>query len=158
MTSRLKTIAPNLTFAFDIYVDLGQPTFAGCGRLGERRIFPIIGGSVAGPLLNGRVCPGGADYALVRNDRSTLVSAHYMLEADDGTPIYIRNDGLFTAPVETVEKVDAGELVTPDQYYFRATPVFDAPEGPHVWLSDRLFISSCAFRTTDVTISVYRVD
>lgn len=155
---RLKTIAPQLTFAFDIFVDLGAPTFAGKGRLGERRIFPIVGGSIEGPRLSGRVVPGGADYALVRRDGSTFVSAHYVLEAADGTAIYIRNEGLFTAPMSVIEKVDAGELVGPENYYFRAAPVFDAPEGPHEWLSDRLFISSCAFRPTDVTISVFIVE
>jgi hypothetical protein len=155
---RLKTVPPSLVFAFDIYVDLGAPTLAGRGRLGERRIFPIVGGTVAGPRLNGRVCAGGADFALVRDDQSTLVSAHYMLEADDGTPIYIHNEGLFTASPETIAKVDAGEFVAPEDYYFRASPVFDVAQGPHVWLSDRLFVSSCAFRPTDVTISVYVVE
>jgi hypothetical protein len=155
---RLKSVAPSLEFAFDIHVDLGAPTFAGKGRLGERRIFPIVGGSIDGPKLKGRVVPGGADYALVRRDGSTLVSAHYMIEADDGTAIYIRNKGLFAGAPSVIEKVDAGELVEPDNYYFRAAPVFDAPEGPHEWLSDRLFISSCAFRPSDVTISVYVIE
>lgn len=156
--TRLKTVMPRLTFAFDIFVDLGTPIFAGKGRLGERQIFPIVGGSIAGPLLSGRVVPGGADYALVRRDGSTAVTAHYILEADDGTPIYICNEGLFTADNAVIERVNAGEFVPPESYYFRAAPVFDAPEGPHVWLSDRLFISSCAFRPSDVTISVFVVD
>lgn len=154
----LKTITPSLNFAFDIHVDLGAPIFAGKGRLGERRIFPIIGGSIDGPKLKGRVVPGGADYALVRRDGSTFVSAHYLLQAEDGATIYIRNEGLFTAPISVIEDVDSGKFVAPGNYYFRAAPLFDAPEGPHQWLSDRLFISSCAFRPTDVTISVYMVE
>jgi Protein of unknown function (DUF3237) len=158
MTDRLTAITPVLNFAFDIHVDLGQPVVVGRGRLGERRIFPIVGGAISGPRLRGRVCPGGADYALVRNDGCTIVSAHYMLEAEDGTAIYIRNEGLFVAPSEVIAQVDSGVVMAPDSYYFRAAPVFDAPDGPHAWLSDRLFVSSCAFRPTDVTISVYTVD
>lgn len=150
-------ISPGLAFVFDINAEIGQPLDGGAGRNGHRRIIPIVGGVVRGPRLNGRVLMGGADYELIRSDGCSVVTAHYTLEADDGTPIYIRNQGLFIAPRETVVRVEAGDLVLPDQYYFRSAPIFDAPIGPHCWLSDALFIASCAFKTTDVTISVYKV-
>jgi hypothetical protein len=158
MSEDIRTPAvPGLDYAFSINVALGEPVFCGPGRNGERRVFPIAGGTVSGPLLNGKVMAGGADYALVRNDRCTCVTAHYMLQANDGTPIYIQNKGLFVAPEATIDRIDRGEILEPDQYYFRAAPVFDAPEGPHVWLSDRLFISTCIFRQADVIIDVFVV-
>lgn len=148
---------PGLVFAFDIEVEISTPLDGGKGRNGHRRIIPISGGRVKGPRLNGRVVPGGADYELIRSDGCSVVTAHYAIEADDGTPIYIRNQGLFVAPRHIVAAVEAGEPVAHDQYYFRTAPVFDAPEGPHAWLSDTVFVASCVFRPTDVRIAVYAV-
>jgi hypothetical protein len=47
--------------------------------------------------------------------------------------------------------------VPDDSYYFRANPTFDAPDGPHVWLADRIFVSDCVFRQTNVIVRVYEV-
>ena len=35
---------------------------------GERRIINILGGTVEGPKLKGRILPGGADWQIVRTD------------------------------------------------------------------------------------------
>lgn len=142
---------------FDIHVTIGEALEGGAGRHGHRRVIPITGGHVTGPRLTGRVVPGGADYELVRQDGCSLVEAHYALAATDGTPIYIVNKGIFHAPAEVIARVDAGDEVNPSDYYFRSTPVFDAPDGPHGWLSDRLFVANCTFRPTDVRISVHLV-
>ena len=61
---------------------------------GSQGYTPTIGGTISGPRLSGRVVPdSGADYALVRDDGTIELSAHYMLEAEDGTSIYIQNRG-----------------------------------------------------------------
>jgi Protein of unknown function (DUF3237) len=146
-----------LEFAFEITAQIGVPLTGGAGRLGQRRIIPITGGTVQGPRLNGRVLPGGADYELVRPDGNSRLEAHYGIEAEDGTPIYIVNRGLYVAPASVTARLDAGEDVPPTDYYLRAAPVFDAPDGPHGWLSDHLFVSACRFTPDAVTIKVFLV-
>jgi hypothetical protein len=146
-----------LGFAFEIRARIAPPHDGGAGRNGHRRIIPITGGTVTGPRLTGRVLPGGADYELQRADGCSVVEAHYALEADDGTPIYVRNRGLFIAPPDVIARVDAGEAVAPDDYYFRTAPEFDAPDGPHGWLSDRLFVAEARFTPAEVTIRVHEV-
>lgn len=146
-----------LAFAFDIRARIGAPLDGGPGRHGHRRVIPITGGTVEGPRLSGRVVPGGADYEVQRADGCSMVEAHYAIEADDGTPIYIRNEGLFVAPSEVIARVDAGETVAPEEYYFRTAPRFDAPDGPHGWLSDRLFVAEARFSPSEVVIRVYEV-
>lgn len=145
-----------LAFAFEIRAEIAAPIDGGPGRNGQRRIIPITGGTVTGPRLSGRVLPG-ADFELIRADGNSVVEAHYGLEAQDGTPIYIRNKGLFVATPDVIAEIDAGKTVAPTQYYFRAVPSFDAPDGPHGWLSDRVFISTCRFSPEVVTIRVYEV-
>ncbi len=146
-----------LAFAFEIRAEIAPPLDGGAGRAGHRRVIPITGGTVDGPRLTGRVVPGGADYELQRTDGASLVEAHYTIQASDGTPIYIVNKGLFTAPAQVIAQVDAGQEVSPDDYYFRTAPVFDAPDGPHGWLSDRLFVAEARFTPAQVTIRVYQV-
>lgn len=143
--------------AFEIRAKIGLPKDGGPGRNGHRRVIPITGGTVAGPRLTGRVLPGGADYELQRADGNSVVEAHYALEAEDGTPIYVRNCGLFIAPSQVIARIDAGEIVNAEDYYFRTAPVFDAPDGPHAWLSDRLFVAEARFAPDEVTIRVYEV-
>jgi hypothetical protein len=146
-----------LDFAFEIVAELSAPLDHGPGRHGHRRINPIIGGSVTGPRLNGRVLPGGADYEWVRTDGSSVLQAHYVLEATDGTPIYIHNKGLFIASPEILRRIDAGEAVEDDFYYFRCSPIFEAPEGKHGWLSDRIFVGKGMFKQSHVIVKVFQV-
>jgi hypothetical protein len=47
--------------------------------------------------------------------------------------------------------------VHPADYYFRTAPVFDAPDGPHAWLRNRLFVGSARPGPGHVHIAVYLV-
>ena len=47
---------------FTIYAELEAITNLGRTPYGERRVIGILGGSVRGPKLNGRIVPGGADW------------------------------------------------------------------------------------------------
>ncbi|WP_425284506.1 hypothetical protein [Aliiruegeria lutimaris] len=44
--------------------------------------------------------------------------------------MYVANRGLRASSPEVASRMRAGDSVAPDQYYFRAAPVFDAPNGP----------------------------
>jgi hypothetical protein len=39
-------------------------------------------------------------------------------------------------------RLAAGEAVDPASYYFRATPAFEAPPGPHAWMMHTVFIAT----------------
>lgn len=92
------------------------------------------GSTVSGPLLNGRVVDhSGADWPEIRNDGVVELAAHYMLEADDGAQIYIRNLGY-------VHGRTAGGNGEEIPAYFRCTPYFRAPAGPHDWLNRKVII------------------
>jgi hypothetical protein len=96
---------------------------------------------VSGPLLQGRVVPGGADWQVVRPDGVLSIEAKYTLEADDGSLIMVTNRGLRHGPPEVIEKLTRGEAIDPSQYYFRTTAEFEAPLGSrHVWLNRAIFV------------------
>lgn len=92
------------------------------------------GSVVNGPLLNGRVVDfSGADWPAIRNDGVVELAAHYMIEADDGAQIYIRNLGYVHSAM-----TDQDGTTIPS--YFRCTPYFRAPAGPHDWLNRKVIV------------------
>lgn len=96
-----------------------------------------VGGTINGPLLNGTLVDhSGADWPVIRTDGVVELNAHYMLEADDGTRIYLNNRGYVHGPI-TASAEAGGEAIAP---YFRCTPYFRAPEGPHEWLNRTVLV------------------
>lgn len=148
---------PGLEHAFSIRATIGTAVSAGQGPLGERLHIPITGGSVDGPLLSGTILPGGSDWPLVRRDGTSHISAHYTIRASDGTPILVRNEGLRASPPDVTARLRAGEPVDPSEYYFRTVPAFEAPDGPHAWLNDTIFVASLARHGDGIVVDVYRV-
>jgi len=134
----LDVIEPTtLEYVFQIRIDFSErvsfqtPT-------GRRAYVPAISGVIEGPRLQGRVVPhSGADYA--GNGR---LNAHYMLQASDGAMIYINNTGYLYAisgkPIDRNDPTWGGD----SDFYFRCTPVFDTPVGPHDWLTRTVIIGT----------------
>lgn len=148
---------PALEPVFRIEALIEAPRSAGASRLGERLHIPIIGGKVFGPKLDGTILPGGSDWPVIGPDGHSRIDARYTIEAQDGTLIYIINRGLRVSSPAVMQRLRAKEPVSPAEYYMRAAPVFDAPDGPHRWLSERLFVCSIAPSPEVIRIDVFQV-
>lgn len=148
---------PALQFACEIHAEISAPLSAGAGTNGERKHIAITGGTLRGPLINGTILPGGSDWLWQRVDGTAEIHAHYTVRLDDGTPVYLRNLGLRHAEPAVLARLLAREPVAPSEYYFRTAPVFDAPDGPHAWLRNRLFVGSARPAPGLVRIAVYMV-
>lgn len=148
---------PALEKVFTIEAEVDAPRSAGPGPMGERLHIAITGGRVHGPRLSGRILPGGSDWPLIAPDGTSHIAAHYTVEAEDGTLIYVVNKGLRVSSAEVMARLRAAEPVSPDEYYMRAAPVFDVPDGPHQWLREALFVSSIAPKGRTIVIDVYRI-
>jgi hypothetical protein len=148
---------PGLDFAFLIRAEIGTMQSGGASPKGERLHIPIVGGEVTGPKLSGTVLPGGSDWPLIRPDGTSEISARYTIRADDGALIEVRNDGLRVSTPEVLARLRAGEAVEPSAFYFRSAPIFLAPDGPHGWMNDTLFVASLCRDGSSVLIAVYRV-
>ena len=148
-------VPPPLAHVFTAHVAVGPVRTLGPIGIGTRRIIPILGGTVAGPRLNGTVLDGGADWQIIRPDGTAVLVARYMLRAEDGTLISVVNRGLRRGPPAVLARLAAGETVAADEYYFRASPVFEAPPGPHAWLMDQVFVATGERRAEQVVITVF---
>jgi hypothetical protein len=54
-------------------------------------------------------------------------------------------------------RLAAGEAVDPASYYFRASPQFEAPPGPHGWLAQNVFLCNGRRRPDCVELDIYKV-
>lgn len=119
-----------LEHVFDVRIDFFQRFIFGPIYGDTKHGYTSVkSGTVSGPRLNGKVMDySGADWPVVRGDGIVELNAHYILQADDGTPIYIRNMGYVYGP-----KGDRPG-------YFRCTPYFRAPAGPHEWLNRTVIV------------------
>jgi hypothetical protein len=148
---------PGLERVFQIEAEIEAPRGSGPSPLGERLHIPILGGTVRGPRLQGRVLAGGSDWPVVGPDGISRIDARYSIEAEDGTLIYLVNRGMRTSSDAVRQRMRAGDVVPPEDYYMRSVAVFDAPDGPHRWLSEHIFLCSVAPAGKVVRIDVYLV-
>ncbi len=92
----------------------------GATPLGEVRVIPFREGRFEGPDgLRGKLLPGGTDWQRVRSDGTLEIAARYLLETDRGERIEVQSNGLRHASAEVMARLNAGEAVAKDAYYFR---------------------------------------
>lgn len=147
---------PTLEFAFEIRVDVDTEVHLGRGADEVLSFTPITGGTADGPLLNGTVLPGGGDWAVERGGTAQL-DARYIIRADDGSAIDVRNRGYFRAAPEALVRMEAGENVPEDDpgVYFRTAPVFQTDASQHRWLAEHQFIGLARDEDSQVCIRVF---
>ena len=139
-----------------IEAQVGALLSLGEAPIGERRVVPILGGTVSG-ALSGSVVPGGADWQVHRADGITEIHARYTLETDDGALIYVVNQGIRHAPAEVQARLNAGEAVDPSLVYFRTVPTFETAAPTYAWLCRSLFLGTGQRAPTGVLIRFWRV-
>ncbi|WP_336982067.1 DUF3237 family protein [Altererythrobacter fulvus] len=134
---------PTLEHAFSISIDLSRPYWVKPSARGDiRAAIYAVDGVVEGPLLNGRIVPmSGGDFPLQRENGVIDFDARYLIEADDGAIIYLENRGYRWAKTDDIAaRMRKNEDVAFGDYYMRVTPKFDAPAGPHEWMSKHVFV------------------
>ena len=132
--------APRLEHVADLDIELAETMEVGETGAGERRVIPIIGGTVKGPRLNGRIRPAGADFQIIRPNGVAELHACYVIEADGGELISVENRGIRHGPPELIARLRRGEEVDPDLIYFRTLPRFETASPRHHFLNRHLFI------------------
>jgi hypothetical protein len=149
---------PKLEFAFEVRAEVGDPLVVGELPNGTRRIIDILGGTVEGPGISGKVLPGGADWQMIRReDGFTDIDARYTLETDSGSLIYVTNIGIRHAPPEVMARLNAGEAVDQSEIYFRAIPKFETGDPDLEWLMRSIFVSTGERYPNGVVIRFWRV-
>ena len=143
---------------FTIFAELEGITSLGRTPYGERRVIGILGGSVRGPKLNGRILPGGADWQIIRTDGAADIKAQYIIETDDGARIMVTSEGLRHGPPEVMERLARGDNVDPAHYYFRTVMRFETSDPDVDWLNRILALARGQREARAVRLDVYEVE
>lgn len=149
---------PELTHVCEITVELTRPHEMGVSPAGTRRIIPIVGGSVSGPLLKGRVLNVGADWQTVQSGGLAQLDARYAIEAEDGAVIEVVSLGIRHASEDVSRRIAGGEDVPPTDYYMRTFVRLESGHPGYDWVNRSLFLATGGKVGTTVRLSVYRVD
>ena len=143
---------PQLEFALQLKVTLGDSYDVGDTQHGQRIVIPITGGTFEGPAIKGTIISGGADYQLANKALNrTELEAIYSIKTDDGVYIHVRNRGIISSGK------DAQGNPT---FYFKAAPQFEAPaDSKYAWLNNALFVCAPDFtqQFKGIVLNVWRV-
>jgi hypothetical protein len=142
---------------FRIHAELADILPLGQTPLGERRIINILGGTVEGAKLNGRVLPGGADWQIIRHDGVTDIEARYTIETVGGARILVISEGLRHGPPDVMARLGQGEAVDPELYYFRTCMRFETADPAVAWLNRILALGRGVREARTVRMDVYEV-
>ena len=100
-----------------------------------RRLGVVSGGTFEGERLSGEVLDGGNDWQDVRDDRSTTLDVRLALKTSDGALVAMSYRGLRRGPADVLARIDSGEAVDPQSYYFRISPMFETASETYGWLN-----------------------
>ena len=140
------------TIALDVDVyNIGETPY------GSRRIGRFGTGSFQGPKLKGTVLPGGACWMLMRRDDVLEIEVRITLETDDKQQIYMTWKGFRHGPKEVIDRLNHGEDVDPETYYFRTTPYFETSSEKYSWMNRICSIATGTRAAGARTFQVFQV-
>lgn len=132
----IETLASEPLFVMRLNVAYDRMQQIGAAPGGARAIFPVDGGTFAGPRLRGRVLAEGADWVTWRADGAMVIDVRTALETDDGALISMQYTGLAHAATEAAAQAFRRREVVPyDQIYVRTTPRFETGDPRYDWLN-----------------------
>jgi hypothetical protein len=143
---------PELEFALQLKVTLGQAFSIENTQHGRRTVIPITGGTFEGPGIKGTIVNGGADYQLANAQGRTELEAIYCIKTDDGIYIHVRNRGI----IANTKDANGNQ-----SFYFRCAPQFEAPaDSKYGWLNNALFLCAPEFSQNfnGIVLNVWKVN
>lgn len=150
-------LPPDLHHLCDLTVHLGPILEMGPGRAGNRRIVPIIGGTVEGTRIRGEVMNLGADWQTVFQGGLSELDTRYGIRTHDGAIIEVVNFGRRHGPEAVMARVAAGEDVDPAAYYMRTHCRLETGDARYSWVNRSLFVGTGGRRASSVELSLFEI-
>jgi hypothetical protein len=142
---------------FRLIAELADIREFGNTPYGKRRVIDILGGTVEGPRLKGRILRGGADWQIIRADGAADLRARYTIQAENGGLILVNSDGLRHGPPDVLAQVARGEPVDPALYYFRTVMRFETADPAYDWMNRTIGLARGARDRNAVRLEVHEV-
>lgn len=135
---------PELQLVTRMFADL-EGTRLNLGKIsdaGIRRIVPITGGKLVGPMIKGEILNLGADWQIANEDGTlVLIEARYVLKTEDGALINVITKGVKSTPKEVLDESKKGPI-HPSKYFFKQYLTLETSHPKYAWVNNALFIGS----------------
>lgn len=148
---------PVLDHVCDLAIQAGEPVVIGPIPTGIRRVVPVVGGTMTGPLLDGIVLGHGADSQTIRDDGTVVIDARYLLRTTDGADIEITDRGFRHGSPDVMRRLASGEPVDPSEYVMRTSIRLETADERYGWVNHTTFIGSGGRLPSGVVVSVFAV-
>jgi hypothetical protein len=129
----LKTVRTRPLFVMRL--DVRKLQIIGATPGSYRRIGVVPGGVFEGERLSGEVLEGGSDWQALRPDGAIALDVRLVLKTKDDALVGMTYRGLRHGPVGVIERIERGEAVDPDSYYFRTNPLFETAAPQYDWIN-----------------------
>lgn len=127
---------------FAMKLDVPKVQIVGATPGSFRRVGVVAGGQFEGERLSGTIIEGGSDWQTVRSDGSTTLDVRLVLRTSDDALVGMTYRGLRHGPADVLARIDKGENVEPESYYFRITPLFETAAPAYDWLNRVLAVGT----------------
>ncbi|GIG39259.1 DUF3237 domain-containing protein [Cellulomonas phragmiteti] len=138
-------------------VELSPVLDLGLGRTGQRRIIPIVGGTVTG-RVSGTILDLGADWQTVLHDDVAELDARYAFRTPDGALVEVVNRGYRYGPPDVMARLASGAPTPPEAYSMRSTARLESGHPDYRWLNRMVFVGTGARHASTVQIDLYSVE
>jgi hypothetical protein len=120
----------------------------------------FTGGDFEGPLLKGRLLPGGGDWAVFENSQLLRINVRGILETEDNCLIFMRYWGLWATPpgvLDRVLKKDGQRDFLLSENYLRVTCSFETEAPRYAWLNTCIALGIGSRTADGVAYRFFRV-
>lgn len=114
------------------------PQVIGPTAEGLRINFPIAGGKIHGPKVNGTVLPGGADFYCLRPDGVGQIDVRATARTDDGAMLYVTYTGVADLGEDGYEKGLQGKM--PSLIRLQVAPRIQTAHPNYAWMNRTQFV------------------
>jgi len=118
---------------------LKAPVPIGAGPIGTRMYYDVIGGSVAGERLRGKVL-GGGEWALIGPDGFLRIDVRVQVETHDGACLYIQYVGLLELNDAVRRALETGSGTDYGDQYFFTNPRMETGDPRYAWVNTTFFV------------------
>lgn len=135
-----------------VTVNLKPPVMVGAGPYGVRVFIEVSDGVIESDAaatevrsINGKVLPGGGDWALLGSDGWCRLDVRTLFETSDGAAIYAQFPGLIELTDDVQMALADGHGTEFSDQYFRVTPRLETGDPLHRWVNHSIFVGQGRF-------------
>ena len=151
----LKTVRTRPLFVMRL--DVKKLQIVGQTPTGYRRVGVVPGGIFDGERLSGEVLDGGSDWQALAEDGATSLDVRLVLKTHDDVLIGMKYKGIRYGSPDVLKRIDSGEVVDPESYYFRILPVFETSGPAYLWLNHLVAVGIGHRRSDGPVYSIFEV-